>query len=79
MAKIILLKKLNIYNYINSNIFYLISFFSIFSKAIEVIIIEKISYLIEKYSLLLLNHYRLLKQKYITNILFTIQEKIYLV
>lgn len=77
MAKIILLKKLSIYDYINSNMFYLISFYSILTKAIQVVIVEKISYLIKKYSFLLLNHYRVLKQKYTTNILFIIQEKIY--
>lgn len=42
------------------------------SKVLKAVIAERISYLVEKYGLLLLNHYRALKQKCFTYTFFTI-------
>lgn len=47
-----------------------------FSKVIKAVIVEKISYLVEKYNLLLLNYYKALKQKSIIDAFLTILEKI---
>lgn len=72
MAKIIFLKKFSKFNYVDLNIFYLISFFLILSKVIGVIITERFNYLIKKYYFLSLNYYKILKQKSIINTLFII-------
>lgn len=49
MAKIIPLQKLSKLDYINLNVFHPISLLSTFSKAIKVVIAEKISYLAKKH------------------------------
>lgn len=61
IAKIIFVKKLDKLNYFDPNVFYLISFFLMLNKAIKAIIVEEISYWVEKHSLLLLNYYGALK------------------
>lgn len=77
MDKIIPLKKPGKPDYADPNAFRPISFFSILSKAIEAVIAEKISYLVEKHGLLPLNHYGALKRKCTIDALLPIQEKIY--
>ena len=77
MAKIILVKKPSKLNIKVFNSFCLINLLSILSKAIETVMAERISYLVEKHGLLPLNHYRALKQKYTIDALLIVQEKIY--
>ncbi len=77
MAKIILLKKPGKLDYSDPNVFRPISLFSTLSKAIEAVMAERISYLVEKHGLLLLSHYGALKQKCTIDALLTVQEKIY--
>ena len=77
MAKIIPLKKPGKPDYSDPNVFRPISLLSKLSKAIEAVMAEKISYLVEKHGFLLLNHYEALKQNCTTDALFTVQEKIY--
>ena len=77
MAKIILLKKPGKPEYAYLNAFRPISLFSTLSKAIEAVMAERISYLVEKHGLLPLNDYGALKQKCTIDAFFTVQEKIY--
>ena len=77
MAKIIPLKKPGKPDYTDPNAFRPISLLSTLSKAVEAVIAERISYLVERHGLLPLNHYGALKRKSTTDALLTIQEKIY--
>ena len=77
MAKIIPFKKPGKPDYTNPNAFRPISLFSTLSKAIEAVVAERISYLVERHSLLPLNYYGALKRKSTTDALLTVQEKIY--
>lgn len=72
MTKIIPLKKLVKPDYTNLKVFRAISLFLTLSTAIEIIMAEKISYLVEKHGLLPLNHYEALKQKCTIDALFTV-------
>lgn len=76
MAKIILLKKPRKPEYTNPNALRPISLLSTLSKAIEAVVAEKISYLVERHSLLPLNYYWALKRKSTTDALLTVQKKI---
>ena len=61
MAKIILLKKPGKPDYTDPNAFRPISLLSILGNAIEAVMAERISYLVEKHGFLPLNHYGALK------------------
>ncbi len=61
MSKIIQFKKPDKLDYTNSNAFRPISLFSTLSKAIKVVVAERIRDTVKRYSLLLLNHYGALK------------------
>lgn len=63
----ILFKKFNKLNYIDSNAFQLISFLSILRKVMKAVIANKISYFVESQTFLSLNHYGVVKQKSSTN------------
>lgn len=76
MPKIIPLKKPSKLNYTNFNTFCQISLFFTFNKAIKVVVVDQISYLVKKYSLLALNHFIVLNRKNIINAFFIIQKKI---
>lgn len=75
MAKTIPLKKSGKPN--DARAFRPISLLSTLSKAIEAVIAERISYLVERHGLLPLNHYGAPKRKCTTDALLTVQEKIY--
>lgn len=72
MAKTIPLKKPSKSDYADPNTFRPISLLSTLSKAIEAVIAGRISYLVEKYSLLPLSYYGALKWKNTIDALLTV-------
>lgn len=77
MAKIISLKKPKKADFTESSAFRPISFLCTLSKAMELVIVDKIAYFAKKFCFFPSNHYEAFKQKSTIDALLTMQEKIY--
>ncbi len=76
-VKIIFLKKLRKKDYIKAKIWCSISLLSILDKDLEMMIADRLSYIVKIYTLLFINHFKIRKQQFSEQVLMLLQERIY--